>query len=132
MTDSVLINTTPHTVSLHLSEDTVADYPPDKKCALRLIEQPGEKHADAHGVPVCSPPQWVGLSWMTFPRDDIKVPVDLLVSMPVGNYFRQHGISPVLREAGVRHVFGPNTGPGAVVRDDAGQIVGTRELIRYV
>ena len=131
MANPVLINTTPHTVSLYLSGDTVVDYPPDKQCALRLIEQPGEKYADEHGVPVHGPPQWVGLSWLEFPRKDIEGKIDLLVSMPVGNYLRERGMGPMLRESGVWNVYGPNTGPDKVVRNDAGQIVGTTELILY-
>ena len=133
MTEPTMVNTTPHTVTLYVCKDIIVDYAADKERQLRLAEQPGEDRGTAHGVPTRGPPQWTGLvpmSWGPSPFSDIDGPIDLLVSMPVGNYLAANGLPPGWRER-VHAVYGPDTGPAAVVRDDSGQIRGTRALIRY-
>jgi len=49
----------------------------------------------------------------------------ILVSMPVGEYFASN------RHQCKHWVFGPDTGPAAVVRDEKGQICGTKRLVFY-
>ena len=74
------------------------------------------------GIPVVPAPLFsdvVGL-----PSDEEFQP-DILVSMPVGEFLRNHPE----RYGGA--VFGPDTGPDGVVRDQRGTILGTTRLLLY-
>ena len=114
-----LVNTTPHAISVHTDGGAIVTIEPDQSYQLRAESAPLQQVDAIEGVPVFDPPN--------FSRVEGKIPVgrDILVSMPVGQYFKTH-----LREH-VGDVYGPETGAGNVVRDAEGRIIGTRALIKY-
>ena len=59
-------------------------------------------------------------------KDGGDVPTrNLLVSALVGRYMREAG------EGRYSNIWGPDTGPGGVVRDSEGAMKGVRRMIRY-
>ena len=131
-TEPRLVNATPHAITLVSPDGSKRELPADKNFLLRLNEEPGVEQPDAHGLPVRSEPRWTGVGPMIPLPKSPDERVDLLVSMVVGQYFREHGIPSHWPQNYVNAVYGPNTSPGSVVRGAGGQIEGTKELIRYL
>lgn len=71
-------------------------------------------------IPAHQPPKWVGLD---DPHDLLQLPETriLVVSGLVGEYLAKTR----------RNVYSPDTGPGSVIRDERGRILGVRSLIKY-
>jgi len=113
------INTTPHEIVL-MHDGVPHHFPKDNDMQLRLNEEDMGGLTDVCGIPVVAAPRYTGLSGPV-PDDDRPI----LVSQLVGQYIATHG----LRSG---HVYGPDTGPGGVVRDADGKIIGTRRFVRYV
>lgn len=75
------------------------------------------------GVSVVAKQSFTGVEWPV--EHGIKDGAFIIVSMPIGDYFAAN-------PSKCQHwVFGPDTGPDAAVRDEKGQIVGTKRLIFY-
>ena len=117
-----LINCTPHDISVFSCFcDEPRVYAKSGKEIRVTSEEQTPLPFDALGVPVVSRQVFTSL---TIP-DDIPAGSSLLVSMPVGEYFAAHPDQ-------CRHwVFGPDTGPDGVVRDQQGKICGTKRLVFY-
>ncbi len=58
-------------------------------------------------------------------EEDRRAPYGVLVSMPVGEFLARH---PATYSG---PVYGPDTSPAGVIRDDKGQIKGTKRLVCY-
>lgn len=120
-----LINLTPHAVQV-INEDGHGVIFPTTGVDVRLIEKSGEPLIRKHEDPpfsIISPPIYTGLT-LSKPGAYPKGP--WIVSMLVGKYVSEHGPPP---EATA--IYSPDTGPEGVVRNAAGQIIGTRNLVRW-
>jgi hypothetical protein len=102
------------------------------KDAVKLTEEKQEHVAlvdsPLAAYPYSFPPRFTGVEGMP-PKETIDGKV-VIVPMLVGDFL---GRSPLetRHKYGVRHVVGPNTGPGAV-RTATGTIAGTTGIIVYV
>jgi len=119
------INCTPHDIVIVDDEKKVVrKYETcDREVRLHAAEQKPMPFQTL-GVPVVSRQVFDGVLWPAVDRH-IEDGSWLLVSMPVGEYIAANP------EACRHWVFGPDTGPGAVVRDQRGQIIGTKRLVFY-
>lgn len=133
MSDNLLVNTTPHSIRLVHTDGSETEYPSAKDSVLRLAEAPVTEWDMAHDVLTHPPATWSGLEWSKhLPEHPEGVNVDLLVSMVVGEYIRARGIPDDWAKAGIVHVYGPDTSGDKAVRNSSGQVVGCRQLIRYL
>ena len=124
-----VINTTPHEIVVwgtgDASDTVIARFPPARDAQLRMKTTPVVKLPPLNDVvPVVSAPAFVSFDG---PVEDM-LESTLIVSMPVGEFIRQNHDAP---EFECMRVYGPDTGPDAVVRNDSGQIVGTGRLVLY-
>lgn len=121
-----VINTTPHEIVVCGADNaTIARYPSDPSAQLRMKTSPMNELAPLNGVvPVVSAPTYVSIDG---PVAEL-LKRTLIVSMPVGEYIRQHRDDAEFESM---RVYGPDTGPEGVVRDGSGRIVGTRRLVMY-
>ena len=115
------LNCTPHDIVL--AEDgcqskTFAPWSSE----VRLLAKPQkELPFQTLGVKVFARQEFIGVAGLgSIPEGSY-----ILVSMPVGEFFAKH---PELCD---HWVFGPDTGPDAVVRNVTGRIVGTKRLVFY-
>jgi len=109
----ILINTTPHTIVLYKNGKPWKEFLPSKDHQLRLKSEPTTEF-ELDGFPVISAPQFTDV--------DGEMPLGpILVSMLVGNFLADKR----------RNVYGPDTRPASVVRDEMDQIIGTKRLIKY-
>ena len=127
MSETDLINCTPHDVRIFGENDdfemvetivksgTFARMTQESDEILETRIKVGNRMVSVKRAPVFT--EVLGLP------DDLAKPI--IVSMPVGQYLQQHP------EKYKGAVFGPDTGPGGVVRDKGGQILGTRHFILY-
>lgn len=113
MSLAAAINTTPHDIVYYADGKAVKTFPKAVD-SLRLTSAETEAFTN-DGMPVVSAPKFTGVVG-TLP------PGPILVSMPVGNF---------LATTGRKEVFGPDTGPESVVRDDKGQIIGCKRFVQY-
>lgn len=126
---ATLVNTTPHPITIFGDGGASTKYDPSAKHGLRLDADPLQYVGVAHGVLVHEPPRWSGLALDDLDLSDVKGPIDLLVSMPVGDFIRASGVPQELIDADVQHVYGPDTSKAAV--REGGNIIGSKELVRY-
>ena len=120
---SIPKNHTPHDIVLYKDGKVVVMFPP-RAPVLRLTQtQTHETHIfmGKNTVTVVSPPQYVGLS--------DAVSGDILVSQLVAQWLMDH--PDVCKSHGITSIYTPDTGPGGVVRNEKGEIVGTKKLIKY-
>jgi hypothetical protein len=137
------VNTTPHTIHLYLEDDSILAVPPTPGAALRCqtttFELPRGKlgfadvdlpvacvsnyHLDAEqGVPdllrICEAHPGTVVLCSSIALEAVS---DTLLRIP-------QLLAPRMRESGCRFVA-PDTGPKNCVRDEKGQIIGTRCLL---
>jgi len=125
------LNCTPHDIFLVDDKKNVLRKFPKTSVDVRLQTKPQvELPFQTLGLPVVSKQTFTGIDW-PMNRDllipDYVIPKGswILVSMPVGEYLASHP------DECEHWVFGPDTGPGGAVRDQQGQIYGTKRLVFY-
>ena len=119
-----IVNLTPHSIKLYANSGTITMFPPrGKVIRLQSIEQQSESVTiNGDSVPISSPPCFEPVIYWPMMKDCHAV----LVSMPVGQIIQRNP------EFGPPYeVWGPDTGPDHVVRDEDGCILGTTQFIRY-
>jgi hypothetical protein len=120
-------NCTPHDIVLYEADGkTVKRTFPKRDFVLRLDQAaPNVAPFQNLGVPVVEPPAFShhGAKDMLNANDDITSETLLIVSMVVGDFFANKDSQ--------WWMFGPDTGPDGVVRDEKGQIIGTKRLVFY-
>ena len=116
-------NYTPHAITIVKTEDGQDICIPSHGCA-RLRSEPQQKLGEIDGVSIVSAQKFFGLDLQHSPdlNNDTS---PILVSMPVGEFIANNP------EVYAGSVYGPDTSPTGVVRNEKGEIVGTRRLIRY-
>lgn len=113
------INLCPHDIVLSL-EDITFEFKTTR--CLRLVEKEGNVLPNEYElVPVLSPPEYIGLNFTPEPGSRI------IVSQLVAQYLKEHQETFKLGA-----VYAPDTGPRGAVRDDKGQIIGTKRLIKFL
>lgn len=128
MQENLPINHTPHAIVIYKDDKVIHTFPTVAP-VLRLTEGTMSKWyftplqtENGNSIPVGGPPAYIGLSHV--------VKGHILVSQIVAQYLKEH---PEEVEAyGIKSVYVPDTGPGEVVRNDKGEIVGTKRLIKYL
>lgn len=73
-------------------------------------------------IPIVTPPQYLGLS--------AHVSGAILVSQMVAEWIVRH--PEAVDEMGIDAVYVPDTSPAGVIRNEHGEIIGTRRLVRYL
>lgn len=124
---SGIINLTPHDVVVvgDDSDDPLHTFPAHGgQARLTSAEQRLVEIINGN-VPVYEPQKFTGIAW---PENLPKNPSGVIVSMAVGEHCR---LAAEDKNLGFR-VYGPDTSPAGAVRNDKGQIVGTKRLVRYV
>lgn len=117
-----IINLCPHDISVYTGDGEVIHFATlGAHKALRLEEEAGRQYINEEGIPESSPSTYVGLNYLPEPGSRV------IVSQLVAVYLKEHQ-----QEYKLRNVYAPDTGPNGVCRNDAGQIVGTKRLIKYV
>lgn len=123
---SIPKNHTPHDIIIYKDGNVVASFPPSTPI-LRLT-QTTQSHTHEiqlvmgnNSITIASPPQYVGLS--------DAVSGDILVSQLVAQWLVDH--PDVQKFHGITSIYSPDTGPGGVVRNEKGEIIGTKKLIKY-
>ena len=122
MTSKTLINCTPHEIVLVNIGGEVTQKIPPSETQIRVVssKKPARLPFEFLNVPV--------VESTTFDNFEVVGPVPeegafLVVSMAVGEYFKN--------KPSKWWIFGPDSGPGSVVRDSAGRITGVLRLIFY-
>ena len=124
MTQSYFVNLTPHDV--HAYGETFES----KKDDLRLLPKDDTSYDfqlpdSKKSVKVANPPNYIGVTPYNFHKRYNKK--GLIMSKLVADYLIEH----LDEYPGEYEIFCPDTNPGFVVRDDKGQIIGTKRFIRY-
>lgn len=119
-----LENYTPHTIDLYKESKVAYSIPSSGNIRLEEISRKSEEKWN--GIDIYSAPEFNNV--FGIPEALLKEEgeeMGILVSMPVGNFLSQGNLPPRI------HIFGPDTGPANGVRNEKGQIIGTKALIRY-
>jgi len=118
-----IVNCTPHDVIVYSNGVEVMRFPKSQHC-IRLVALPPRvirMFGNSLGTGwVVEPPIYTHMEGA--PKDTTKA---ILVSMPVGQEIAAGRIN------WDAYVFGPDSSPDGAVRDDNGNIVGTKGLIQY-
>ncbi len=131
-----IYNLVPHTVDIYCADGVTLEARIPSSGELRLKSAPQKigttiKVGDMH-LPLAERQQFEGLdetspgySLYTIKSAELGGQVGFIVSMPVAEILRttQSGIGPA--------IFAPGTGPRFVVRNPAGQVIGTKRLEVY-
>lgn len=116
-------NGTPHAISIFKDGNPVRVF--ESNGEVRLEQNPGSCVVPpsllSQDFPIVPAPIYIGVSGLPAYSPEIA----LIVSMPVGNYFKENP------ELWPGIVLGPDTSPSAAVRDSAGRIVGVLGLVIY-
>ena len=120
-----LKNYTPHKITLfHESMDKTIDIPSSGE--IRLLEGPQDSIDKWEGIPVYSPPEYTKLEGVPNDlMDENGEEIGIIVSMPVGRYLMGNILPNRI------HVYGPDMGPKNAVRNEKGQPIGTKALVKY-
>lgn len=94
---------------------------------IRLTQKVPNFVEDWNGVPVYTPPTYKAIEGIPKDLIESKTPRIIAVSMPVGLYIREH---PDTFPENIQ-VWGPDTSPNGGVRNEKGEIIGTKALIKY-
>ena len=123
MTSSLpLLNCTPHDIHIVVGEQTIT-YKASPAALVRMRSPPQTLLGILpDGVPVFTSQLFVGTEGL--PPDPKKYS-GLIVSMPVGEFLRDHG-----NPTGIP-IYGPDSSPEGAVRNAGGQVIGSRRLVRY-
>ena len=118
-----IVNLCPHDVVVYSNDKRIISTFKATGQTLRLKEETGKNLQNLGGtIPVVTPTKYIGLDG-NYPTGDVI----LLVSQLVGEYILDN-----LTTIDVKGVYSPDTGPNGVVRDDKGQIIGTKRLKKYI
>ncbi len=117
------VNMTPHDICVYDNEEktVIITFPASGYVCRCTSETPESQLPDRGGIPMIEAPRFRDVEGLP---PSVSAP-DVLVSMPVGEFLRDH--PDWYRGA----VLGPDTGPGYAVRDDGGAIRGTTRLVLY-
>lgn len=122
------INHTPHAIVVYNGDKVVHTFSPTEP-VLRLQEDntfnwkfTPLQTENGYFIAVSGPPVYVGISHV--------VNGDILVSQLVAQFLKDHPDTKTL--CGIGSVYIPDTGPGGVVRNGNGEIIGTKRLIKYL
>jgi len=113
-----IINLTPHTIKVMVGENVI-EFPASGTIArCQTIEVDEEPVLD---LPVVSQ-RFGAIEGLPEPQKDTIYLVSMVVGQAVANgaYSARYD------------VYGPNTSPSSVIRDDKGQISAVRSLVRYL
>lgn len=120
---SIPKNHTPHDIVLYKDGKVVITIPPSAS-TLRLTQTQTHETQVVMGnnsITIVSPPQYIGLS--------DTVSGDILVSQLVAQWLMDH--PDVCKFHKIQSIYTPDTSPGGVVRNEKGEIVGTKKFIKY-
>lgn len=117
-----IVNHTPHGINVYTEDGTYAFYFPAQQPCIRLDTAPVEPCAPiSGGIATIAPPRYTGL----LPASGFGP--DIIVSQLVATYLMDHPeVAPQ-----VKTIYCPDTGPAGAVRNDKGEITGTKRLVRY-
>lgn len=120
-----VLNLTPHDIVLHHGDD-VYTFPASG--AVARVEQLPAKVADTFDdIPIWSAPVYGDVIWPDSINEDDDIDA-VIVSMVVGNAVQNcNDEGWALGFA----VYGPDTSPDSVVRDEKGQIIAVKRLVCY-
>ena len=128
-------NWTPHTVRLVREDLEDVEFPSVGQCRARVSPQEMRTTDTPHGpIGIVPPPSYSAIEWKhpdeatpgmhrPEPRAEDNRPGTVIVSFIVAPL--------VAKESPEFRVWVPDTGPGSVIRDDAGQIVGVRRMVEF-
>lgn len=120
---SIPQNHTPHSIVLYKDNVVVYTFPVSTSI-LRLVEiTPPETQilmGDTY-ITVSSPPYYARLSH--------AVSGDILVSQVVAQHLMDN--PDVKKYNNIQSIYCPDTGPNGAVRNEKGEIIGTKRLIKY-
>jgi hypothetical protein len=116
-----IMNLCPHDVNVYHGDDMIHFPTRGANKALRLEEKAGVETMNEDGIPESTPSEYVGLNYTPEPGSRI------IVSQLVASYLRDHQ-----GEYNLGNVYAPDTGPNGGKRNEGGQIIGTKRLIKYI
>jgi hypothetical protein len=115
-------NLCPHGVDVYHGDEVIYFPAPRPDKVLRLEEKVGVEYINEDGIPESTPSEYVGLlNYAPEPGSRI------IVSQLVASYLRDHQ-----GEYKLGNVYAPDTGPNGGKRNEGGQIIGTKRLIKYI
>jgi len=124
-----VLNLTPHDITLlDANSNLIVNFPRSGQ-SIRLVSAPQDQLLDVQldgSVPVVNAQKWIGIDESVEIDDDVT---HLLVSMPVGYYLGNETLDS--GKYGRYWILGSDAGPQGAVRNEAGQIIGTRRLVFY-
>lgn len=116
-----ILNLCPHDVNVYVDGKLRFHFPPaNAKNPLRLNQEEAKLSVDDDDLPVTSPPIYTGLNFKPEPGSRV------IVSQIVAVHLEAHQ-----NEYKLKNVYSPDSSPEGGVRDDKGQISGTKRLIKY-
>jgi hypothetical protein len=120
-------NFTPHTVNI-VDRNTEISHSFKSEGDVRLSTKFGEKIEEWNKIPVYNPPEYtdiVGIPEYLLKNKEEKI--GIIVSMPVGIFISEH------RNDFPEHisVYGPDTSPENVIRDEKRLVSGSYAFIKY-
>lgn len=112
-------NLTPHPIHVYSEGEVIRTYP--SVGSLRLVPKKQTMMESVDGVPVISPPEHEDISG-DISKDSTE---PILVSMLVGNFLAEN------KDRYKGPVYGPDTSPDGVVRNEEGNISGCKRFVFY-
>lgn len=117
---STFRNLTPHALTIVYPDQSNLIVIPSTGMA-RLISLEQKEIETISGIQVVGPQNFISVEGLGDTLGDTPI----LVSMPVGEYLARN---PAFYNG---PVYGPDTSPIGVVRNEKGEITGTKRLVRY-
>ena len=129
-----ILNYTPHKITIYDQQKNgtiIAEFPSDGvlRCTQSYSESKGVVVTKNGEIPLVAAPKFLDVKPMNLLEQSKGF--HIIVSMPVGQMLSASG-SSIKKYFGIHSIFGPDTGPEAVVRDTNGRIIGTTRLIKYI
>lgn len=130
-----LLNLTPHKIVIYnaIKTSVIREIPVSPQLAMRLEShiQKFLPHTLDQEIPLVEPPRYrevVNIPLSVRYADGKLGPPSVIVAAVVGEYLVNQ--APELLKH-FKAIYAPDTGPGGVVRDAEGSIIGTTRLIQY-
>lgn len=127
-TNNILLNCTPHEIKVFDLLGNVLATIPKSEYVVRLAQElngrPDKcKFYSSYGsIPVTNPPKYLNVQGLPPKNDDCSY--DIIVSSIVANELSCGNLPEH-----INRVYSPDSGPNGVVRDNDGNIIGTKALI---
>jgi hypothetical protein len=122
MEGSLPVNYCPHDIHVYNEKNEKIHTFKCKPVSIRLIETEGDVvetlRGDEGEISAKTPSMYMGLTRMPEERS-------IICSQVVAQFLVEH------RMSGIDHCYVPDTGPKGSVRNEKGEIIGTKRLIKY-